>query len=417
MRSLYDCTARCYMLVQRLGEEGTLSELYYDPWDVEIDLDPYPVYRRLRDEAPIYYNARYDFWGISRYADVDAALRDPNRLSSAKGDILEVVKADPVMPPGVFINEDPPLHTIHRALVSRAFMPKKMKALGDKVRAFCAACLDPLVGSDSFDFVQHLGAELPMRTIGMLVGIPDADQPTVRAQAHRVLRNKPGEPLPVKKDHYFDGDLFIDYVAWRKNNPSDDLITELLSLDFEDESGRTRRLTTDELLIFLAVIAGAGVETTGRLFGWMGKVLAEHPDQRQELVEDRSMLPAAIEELLRYEPPGPHVARYVTEDMEFHGQTVPAGSALLLMLASANRDERHFEEPDRFNIHRKAAGHLTFGRGAHFCLGAPLARLEGRIALDEVLNRFPKWDIDIDNARRSRTSTVRGWDSMPTTVG
>jgi len=404
------------MLVQGSSEEGTLSELYYDPWDLEIDLDPYPVYRRLRDEAPIYYNERYDFWGISRYTDVDAALRDPGRLSSAKGDILEVVKADPVMPPGVFINEDPPLHTIHRALVSRAFMPKKMKALEDKVRSFCAACLDPLIGSESFDFVADLGAELPMRTIGMLVGIPDADQPTVRAQAHRVLRNKPGEPLPVKKDHYFDGDMFTDYVKWRKNNPSDDLITELLSVEFEDESGTTRRLRTDELLIFLAVIAGAGVETTGRLFGWMGKVLAQHPDQRKELVEDRSLIPSAIEELLRYEPPGPHVARYVTEDITFHDQMVPAGSALLLMLASANRDERHFDEPDRFYIHRKAAGHLTFGRGAHFCLGAPLARLEGRIALDEVLNRFPKWDIDIDNARRSRTSTVRGWDSMPAIV-
>lgn len=394
-----------------------MSDLYYDPWDVEIDLDPYPTYRRLRDEAPLYYNERHDFWGLSRYADVDAALRDPNRLSSAKGDILEVVKTDPVMPPGVFINEDPPLHTIHRAIVSRAFTPKRIKAIEDKVRAFCVACLDPLVGSERFDFVQDLGAELPMRTIGMLVGIPDTDQPSVRAQAHRVLRNKPGEPLPVKKDHYFDGDMFADYLTWRVKNPSDDLITELLNVEFEDEAGTPRRLSKAELLIFLAVIAGAGVETTGRLFGWMGKVLAENYDQRQEIVDDRSLIPLAIEELLRYEPPGPHVARYIaTEDVEFHGQKVSCGSPVLLMLASANRDERHFENPDRFDIHRKPGGHLTFGRGAHFCLGAPLARLEGRIALEEVLTRFPKWDIDIDNARRSRTSTVRGWDSMPAVV-
>ena len=255
-----------------------------------------------------------------------------------------------------------------------------------------------------------------MRTIGMLVGIPDADQPSVRAHAHRVLRNKPGEPLPVKKDHYFDGDMFTDYLAWRTKNPSDDLITELLNVEFEDETGATRRLTTEELLIFLAVVAGAGVETTGRLFGWMGKVLGENPDQRQDLVENPSLIPTAIEELLRYEPPGPHVARWVAEDIEFHGQTVPAGSALLLMLASANRDERRFDEPDRFDIHRRPGGHLTFGRGAHFCLGAPLARLEGRIALEEVLKRFPKWDIDIEHARRSRTSTVRGWDSMPAVV-
>ncbi|MGO8772171.1 MAG: cytochrome P450 [Mycobacterium sp.] len=394
-----------------------MSELYYDPWVVEIDLDPYPTYRRLRDEAPVYYNERHDFWGLSRYADVDAALREPNKLSSAKGDILEVVKADPVMPPGVFINEDPPLHTIHRALVSRAFTPKRIREIEDKVRTFCVACLDPIIGSDRFDFVQDLGAELPMRTIGMLVGIPDSDQPSVRAHAHAVLRNKPGEPLPVKKDHYFDGDMFTDYLAWRTKNPSDDLITELLNVEFEDGTGATRRLSTEELLIFLAVVAGAGVETTGRLFGWMGKVLGENPDQLQDLAGNPSLVPNAIEELLRYEPPGPHVARWVAEDVEFHGQTVPAGSALLLMLASANRDERHFDEPDRFDIHRRPGGLLTFGRGAHFCLGAPLARLEGRVALEEVLKRFPKWEVDIDNARRSRTSTVRGWDSMPTIIG
>src|SRR3954451_21370027 len=219
--------------------------------------------------------------------------------------------ADPVMPPGIFINEDPPLHTIHRAIVSRAFTPKKMRALEDKIRAFCVACLDPLEGGDRFDFVQDLGAELPMRTIGMLVGIPDADQPSVRAQAHAVLRNKPGEPLPVKKDRYFDGDMFGEYVAWRRKNPSDDLITELLAVEFEDQAGTTRNLTSEELLIFLAVIAGAGVETPGRRSGWMGKVLAEHPDQRRDLGEDPSLIPAAIEELLPFGPPGPHVARFV----------------------------------------------------------------------------------------------------------
>jgi cytochrome P450 len=394
------------------------ADLYYDPWDVEIDLDPYPVYRRLRDEAPLYYNERHDFWGVSRYADVESALKDPKGLSSAKGDILEVVKTDPVMPPGVFINEDPPLHTIHRALVSRAFTPKKMRALEGRVRAFCVACLDPMVGEGKFDFVLDLGRELPMRTIGMLVGIPDADQPSVRAQAHRVLRNEAGKPLPVDKDHYFDGDMFAEYVSWREKNPSDDLITELLAVEFEDETGTVRRLTQPELLIFLAVVAGAGVETTGRLFGWMGKVLAEHPDQRRELAGDHSLIPAAIEELLRFEPPGPHVARYVAaEDVRFQGQTVPRGSALLVMLASANRDERQFEDPDRFDVHRKPGGHLSFGRGAHFCVGAPLARLEGRVALEEVLKRFPEWKVDLDGARRSRTSTVRGWDTMPAIVG
>ncbi|MEZ0339335.1 cytochrome P450 [Mycobacterium sp. pV006] len=394
-----------------------MSELYYDPWDIEIDRDPYPTYRRLRDESPVYFNDKHNFWGISRYADVDAALKDTARLSSAKGDILEVVLTDPVIPPGVFINEDPPVHTIHRAIVARAFTPKKMRAIEDKVRAFCVACLDPLVGGDRFDFVVDLGAELPMRTIGMLAGIPDSEQPAVREHANEVLRNEAGKPMAIDKNRYFTGEMFGEYVEWREKNPGDDLITELLAVQFEDETGVTRKLTKQELVIFLAVVAGAGVETTGRLFGWMGKVLAEHPDQRAELAADLSLIPGAIEELLRFEPPGPHVARYVaTDDVAFQGQVIPAGSALLMMLASANRDERHFDNPDVFDIRRKPGGHLTFGRGAHFCVGAPLARLEGRVALEEVLKRFPKWDIDIDNARRSRTATVRGWDTMPAVV-
>lgn len=395
-----------------------MSELYYDPWDFDIDLDPYPTYRRLRDESPVFYNEKHDFWGVSRYADVDAALKDTTRLSSAKGDILEVVLADPMIPPGVFINEDPPVHTIHRAIVARAFTPKKMRAVEDKIRAFCVACLDPLVGGDRFDFVVDLGAELPMKTIGMLAGIPDSEQPAVRAHANEALRNEAGKPMEIDKDRYFTGEIFGEYIEWREKHPSDDLITELLNVEFEDETGTTRKLTKQELVIFLAVVAGAGVETTGRLFGWMGKVLAEHPGQRKDLVTDPALIPTAIEELLRFEPPGPHVARYVAgQDVEFQGQVVPRGSAVLLMLASANRDERHFENPDEFNVRRKPGGHLTFGRGAHFCVGAPLARLEGRVALEEVLKRFPEWNVDMASARRSRTSTVRGWDSMPAVIG
>lgn len=394
-----------------------MSDVYYDPYDLEIDADPYPTYKRVRDEAPLYFNERLDFWGLSRFGDVEAALKDATRLSSAKGDILEVVKADPVMPPGVFINEDPPEHTMHRALVSRAFTPGRMRKLEDQIRAFCAACLDPLGGDERFDFVLDLGAQMPVKAIGMLMGIPEADQVSVRDAAVRKLRNKPGEPLKVTKERYFSGNAYAEYVAWRARHPSDDLVTELLNVEFDDLAGKRRKLSQEELLTFIAVIAGAGVETTGRLFGWMGKVLAEHPDQRAELVKDRTLVPNAIEELLRFEPPGPHVARYVTGDVEYHGQVVPAGSALLLMVAAGNRDERRFDDPDRFDIHRQIGQSLTFGYGAHYCLGAALARIEGRIALDEVLDRWPEWDIDLEAARRAPTSTVRGWDSMPAVVG
>jgi cytochrome P450 len=297
-----------------------------------------------------------------------------------------------------------------------SFTPRRLKVVEDKIRAYCVSCLDPLVGQDRIDFVLDLGAELPMRAIGMLMGIPDAEVANVRDAAVAKLRNEPGKPLTVTRDRYFSGKAYADYVKWRAENPSDDLITELLAVEFEDVDGVTRRLTQEELLIFVAVIAGAGVETTGRLFGWMGKLLAEHPEQRQDLVEDRSLVAGAIEELLRFEPPGPHVARYVANDVVFHGQTVPAGSALLLMLASANRDERRFDDPDRFDIHRRSS-HLSFGYGTHYCLGAALARMEGRIALEEVLDRWPTWEVDLDAARRAPTSTVRGWDSMPAVVG
>ncbi|ODQ93639.1 cytochrome P450 [Mycolicibacterium holsaticum] len=393
-----------------------MSEVYYDPYDVAIDVDPYPVYKRLRDEAPVYYNEKFDFWALSRFEDVEHALRDVENLSSAKGDILEVVKAEPVMPMGVFINEDPPQHTVHRLLVSRAFTPRKMQAIEEQVRAFCAACLDPLRDGDRLDFTTDLGAEMPMRVIGMLVGIPDSLQRTVRRVAGRRLRNKPGEPLPVDKDNYFNANMFRNYVQWRAENPSDDLVTELLNVEFEDVGGTVRKLRTDELLVFLGVIANAGTETVGRLFGWLGKLLGEHFSQRRELVENPALIAGAVEEVLRYEPPVHSIARYVANDVEYHGQVIPAGSALLLMVGSANRDERKFAAPDVFDIHRNA-NHLSFGRGTHFCLGASLARLEGRVALEEILKRWPDWTVDTDNAVRAPTATVRGWDSMPTIVG
>ena len=172
-------------------------------------------------------------------------------------------------------------------------------------------------------------------------------------------------------------------------------------------------MTRNELLTFVNVIAGAGNETTARLIGWAGKVLADHPDQRRELVEDRSLIPNAIEELLRYEPPGPHVARYVAQDAEVQGRTVPEGSVMVFLLAAANRDDRRFPDGDRFDIHREVGHQLTFGYGIHFCMGSALARLEGRIALDELLTRFPEWEVDEANARLSPTSTVRGWETLP----
>ena len=391
----------------------TTTDLYYDPYDRGIDADPYPVYSRLREEAPLYYNEPHDFYAVSRFDDVQRGLVDKETFSSARGSVLEFVKANIEMPPGVVIFEDPPQHTAHRGLLSRVFTPKRMQALEPKVREFCARALDPLVGSGRFDFVADLGAQVPMRTIGMLLGVPESDQEEARNLADAALRTDPGGPMDVAAENMGESDFFAEFIDWRAQHPSDDIMSELLFAEFEDETGTTRRLTRDEVLIYVSVVSGAGNETTNRLIGWMGKVLADHPEQRRELVEDRALVPDAIEELLRFEPPTPHVARYVTRDVELSGTTVPAGSALMCLSGSANRDDRQYPDAERFDVHREMAQHLTFGYGIHYCLGAALARLEGRVALDEVLARFPEWDVDWENAERAPTSTVRGWQSLP----
>ncbi|MEZ5143419.1 MAG: cytochrome P450 [Acidimicrobiales bacterium] len=394
------------------GNDGAVS---YDPYDVDIHADPYPTFRRLREEAPLYYNEPYDFWAVSRFDDVERVLVDAATFSSAKGGILELIKAGIDMPPGLLIFEDPPMHTAHRSLLSRVFTPRKMNALEPQVREFCARSLDPLVGADGFDFIADLGAQMPMRVIGMLLGIPEADLEVVRDRS-APLSTRAGGQLEFDAERFVTGELFADYVDWRAEHPSDDLMTDLLNAEFEDEHGEIRRLSRGEVLTYTNVIAGAGNETTTRLIGWTGKVLGEHPDQRRELVGDRSLIPGAVEELLRFEPPAPHVGRYVTRDVEIAGGTVPAGSAILALVGAGNRDDRVFPDGDAFDIHREIAHHLTFGYGIHFCLGAALARLEGRIALDEVLTRFPDWEVDVERCVLSSTSTLRGWDTLPVVV-
>jgi len=392
------------------------TSVYFDPYDVAINADPYPTYARLREEAPIYYNQRYDFWALSRHEDVQAAMVNWQTFTSTRSDILDIIKAGVELPPGVILFEDPPVHTMHRGLMSRVFTPRRMAQLEDQVRQFCVRCLDPLVGSGGFDIVAELASIMPMRVIGMLLGIPEQDQVAVRNKTDANLRTEPGKPMEVKEEEVANGDLFAEYVEWRATHPSDDLMTQLLNAEFEDEHGQTRTLTRQEVLTYTAVIAGAGNETTGRLIGWLAKLLAEHPGQRRAVVEDRSLIPNVIDETLRFEPTGHATARYVTRDVEYYGTAVVAGSPILLLIGSANRDPRRYPNPDVYDVHRADIQHLTFGYGLHYCLGANLARLEGRVALDELLNRWPEWDIDSDHTELAPTSTVRGWERMPLIV-
>jgi cytochrome P450 len=393
---------------------GVTQELYYDPYDATIDTDPYPVWRRMRDEAPLYYNEKHDFFALSRFDDVERALVDWETYRSGKGSILELIRADFEIPPGIILFEDPPVHDVHRGLLSRVFTPKKMTAIEPLVREYCARSLDQFVGAGGFDFIADLGALMPMRTIGFLLGIPEQDQQAIRDRLDASLNIEDVEGPPVTS---LESDaMFGEYIDWRAEHPSDDLMTELLNAEFEDEHGVQRRLTRDEILLYIQLIAGAGNETATRLIGWTGKVLAEHPDQRKEIVEDRSLIPQAIEELLRYEAPSPVQSRYVGRDAEHYGTKVPEGSVMVLLNGSGNRDDRHFPDGDSFDIHRRIDHHLSFGYGLHFCLGAALARLEGRVALDEVVQRFPEWEVDWDNAKRALTSTVRGFESLPVTT-
>ncbi|MCU4182909.1 cytochrome P450 [Acidiferrimicrobium sp. IK] len=394
----------------------TATEVYYDPYDFQIDADPYPVWKRMRDEAPLYYNPEHDFYALSRFDDVERAIQDWKTYISGRGSVLELIRANLELPAGLILFEDPPVHDVHRSLLARVFTPKKMAAIEPKVREFCARTLDPLVGSGSFDFIRDLGAYMPMRTIGYLLGIPESDQEAIRDRVDASLRLEEGTTGNVT-DNYDSGaaqnEMFEDYIDWRAEHPSDDLMTELLTVEFDDETGTRRRLRRDEVLTYVGLLAAAGNETTTRLIGWTGKTLAEHPDQRREIAADRSLIPNAIEEILRYEAPSPVQARYVAAGVEHYGTPVPEGSIMVLLNGSANRDERRFPDADRFDIHRKIGHHLSFGYGLHFCLGASLARLEGRVALDEVLSRFPDWEVDYDNAQQARTSTVRGWERLP----
>jgi cytochrome P450 len=391
--------------------------IYYDPFDTEIDKDPHPVWRRMREEAPLYYNEKHDFYALSRFDDVERAMVDWDTYRSGRGSILEIIKANVELPSGLILMEDPPAHDVHRSLMSRVFTPKKMNALEPEARAFCARSLDPLVGTGRFDFVADLGAQMPMRMIGMLLGIPEQDQEAIRAQLDADLQIQEESGGRERGDIMATaGVLFGDYIDWRADHPSDDVMTELITAEFEDETGTRRRLTRDEIMIYVMLIAGAGNETTTRLIGWTGKLLAEHPDQRRELVEDRALIPNAVEEILRYEAPSPVQARTLSREVEVHGETLPEGGVMVLLNGSANRDDRRFEDGDRFDIHRDIGHHLSFGYGIHFCLGAALVRLEGRVALDEVLNRWPAWDVDWDNAVQAHTAHVRGWEKLPVTT-
>lgn len=391
-----------------------LADVYYDPYDFAIDDDPYPVWRRLREEAPLYYNERHDFYALSRWEDVARELPNWQTYRSGRGTVMDVIKSGLEVPPGVILFEDPPQHDLHRRLLSKVFTPRRMAAIEPLTREFCVRALDSLSGQHHFDVIADLGALIPMRTIGYLLGIPEQGQQLIRDTTNNAIDLKEGQFAVA--DNAFEESylLFSDYIDWRAAHPSDDLMTQLLNAEVEDADGM-RKLTRTEVLTYTSMVAGAGNETTTRLIGFACQLLADHPDQRRELAADLGLIPGAIEEILRFEAPSPVQARYVAHDTECLGEPISEGSTMLLLNGSANRDEKQFPNGEQFDIHRKG-GHLSFGQGLHFCLGSALARMQARVALEELLTRWPEWDVDYSMAAKAHTASVRGWATLPITT-
>ncbi len=392
--------------------------LAWDPLNEKYKVDPHPIWRRLRDEAPLYYNEEFDFYAVSRFADVDAFSRDPVTFCSSHGTVMEMIAPEPT-DMEIMIFMDPPEHTRYRRLVSKAFTPRRMALLEDDIRRLCAGLLDGLAGRSSFDYVQDFGARVPAYVIAALLGVPPEDRDMVRGWIDETFHLDPEKGMYNEVSAEAMGKL-QGYVASvlreREKEPRDDMFSDLLNGEIVDEDGELRRLTTDQAVNFALLIGSAGTETVARLLGWAALTLDDNPGQRAELAADAGLIPNAVEELLRYEAPSPVQSRWCTADVAVHGQTIPANSKVVMVTGSAGRDERAFPDADRFDIHRKIDHHLSFGYGIHFCLGAALARTEGRIALEETLKRFPEWSVDRAKAVPLFTSTVRGYTKLPIDV-
>ena len=403
----------------------TATDVYYDPYDYVIDADPYPVWRRLRDEAPVYHNETLDFWALSRYDDVLRGLLDHESFVSSHGIMLEIMTEEPYGIP-MMIMMDPPEHTKLRKLVARAFTPRRIADLEAKIAQVARDLLDTVEGEDEFDYIERFAGLLPPTIILSLVGYPDGHAQEFRKLTDESLHVDEGATTThgqqnrqiVDENGEINNEAFAmipELIEDRLKNPKDDLLTGLVHSEIDD-GGKARKLTLEEILAFMQLISSAGTETVARLLGFGMVTLQRFPDQRRVLVDDPSLLPNAVEELLRFEAPSPTQSRWVARDVEYHGITIPAGSKISLLNGSADRDERHFPDPDVFDVRRDIDRQLAFGYGAHFCIGAALARMETRVALEETLQRYPNYEIDESRLEFVHTATVRGYASVPMRV-
>jgi cytochrome P450 len=345
----------------------TTSKVVFDPFSSDFFNAPYATYRRMRDEAPVYYSEKYDFYALTRHADVVAAIKDSDTFSSSRGVDLEMVQSGNPVPP-LIIMMDPPEHRRMRNLVNKVFTPRAV----------------------------------------------ERQRQLVVEQIDRFLVATPEEGVQAGIE---TGLMYYNIIQERRADPQDDMISDLIAVEVERD-GVATKLDDIEIAAFASMLGGAGAETVTKLVGNAVVTFAEHPDQWQMLLDDRGRIPAAVEELLRWEAPAQYLVRYSMRDVELHGTTIPAGNPVLLCLGSANRDERAFADADAFDINRdrSQAQNLGLGYGTHSCLGAALARMESTLALDKLLDHMPRYTLVHDGLRRVAMTNVIGWNNVPVRV-
>jgi cytochrome P450 len=386
--------------------------LYYDPTDWETQIDPYPIYRRLREEAPVYHNEKLGFWALSRFEDVWDAHLDHETFSSSRGPAIE--KNLTLIP--MMIIMDPPAHTRVRQLVSKVFTPRRVAELEPTVRQITRDRLAGLEPGDQIDLFERLGSSMPMDVISTMLGVPPEDRDRIRHLTNAGMHREGGLDVPASAQQA-QADVaayFVEFIKDRQARPGDDLLSDLIAAEFRREDGELTKLDFPELLGFCLLLGNAGHETTARLICNSAVTLGRHPDQRRELVHaSRSLMENAVEELLRIDPPSQVQGRWSMRPWTRHGVTIPADVRVVMLTGAAHRDERQFPDPDRFDIHRKIDRTVHFGQGHHLCLGKSLARQECRVAFEEILARFPDYEVDEANLEWSHNTNVRGYSKVP----
>jgi cytochrome P450 len=393
----------------------TDDDLRYDPASYALHEDPFPTYRRMQEEEPLHHNPKLGFWALTRFDDVLQGLSDHESLSSAEGTLIEQIGSGQP-PPDMMIFTDPPRHDALRKLVSRAFTPRRVASLEADIRGMCAEWLDPVAEAGEGEIVADLAGKLPMAVIARLLGAPAEDNARLKDLSDRLLHREEGSV--AKPDDGAAAGLelvlyFGDLIAQRRQQPADDMMTDLIQAEMPGPDGEPQHLNETELVMFCLLLGVAGNETTSKLIATGTVVLADFADERERLAADPHLWGSAVEELLRFDPPSHYQGRVATRDMSWHGETVPAGSTVLLVNGAANHDPREFREPHLFIADRPIERHLALGHGIHYCLGASLARLETKVALEELVRRFPRYEVDKAGVERFHSSNVRGLSKVP----